>query len=125
MLHEQPLLCDSLRSPPYTNLSIVSCSSLRSSPSSYRCHSESELTMEPKPTDKEVGFILEEANNYLKLDKSVASRDVKAAWSGIRPLVLDSSKGGDTKAISRSHVIEVSKSNMVTIAGGKWTTYRR
>eukprot|EP00518_Triparma_eleuthera_P020377 CAMPEP_0197559176 /NCGR_PEP_ID=MMETSP1320-20131121/20706_1 /TAXON_ID=91990 /ORGANISM="Bolidomonas sp., Strain RCC2347" /LENGTH=624 /DNA_ID=CAMNT_0043120577 /DNA_START=65 /DNA_END=1936 /DNA_ORIENTATION=- len=87
--------------------------------------SESELTMEPKPTDKEVGFILEEANNYLKLDKSVASKDVKAAWSGIRPLVMDSAKSGDTKAISRSHVIEVSKSNMVTIAGGKWTTYRR
>ena len=52
------------------------------------------------------------------------STDVKAAWSGIRPLVMDPNKK-DTKSISRTHVIEVSKSNMVTIAGGKWTTYRR
>ena len=81
---------------------------------------------QPKPTDKEVGFILEEANNYLRLEKSVSGKDVKAAWSGIRPLVVDPSKGeGNTQAISRSHVIEVSKNNMVTIAGGKWTTYRR
>ncbi|GMH99362.1 hypothetical protein TrVE_jg13345 [Triparma verrucosa] len=87
--------------------------------------SETEMTEEPSASDREVNFILEEANNYLKLDKSVSSRDVRAAWSGIRPLVMDPAKGNDTKAISRTHVIEVSPSNVVTIAGGKWTTYRR
>ncbi|GMH71388.1 hypothetical protein TrRE_jg2790 [Triparma retinervis] len=86
--------------------------------------SGTEITMEPSATDEEVGFIIEEANKYLKADKSVNSGDVRAAWSGIRPLVMDPNKK-DTKSISRTHVIEVSKSNMITIAGGKWTTYRR
>ena len=46
-----------------------------------------------------------------------------AAWSGIRPLIVDP-KAKDTQSITRSHFIEVSSSGMVTIAGGKWTTYR-
>lgn len=46
-----------------------------------------------------------------------------SAWSGIRPLVSDPNKA-DTQSIARNHIIHVSKSNLVTIAGGKWTTYR-
>ncbi len=46
-----------------------------------------------------------------------------AAWSGIRPLVTDPSSS-DTQSISRNHVIEISDSKLITIAGGKWTTYR-
>ena len=61
---------------------------------------------------------------YLKADKAVTSKDIKSAWSGIRPLVLDPSKP-DSKSVSRTHVIEVGKTNLVTIAGGKWTTYRQ
>jgi glycerol-3-phosphate dehydrogenase len=83
-----------------------------------------ELTMEPTPTDEEVGFIVEEANKYLQHDKAVTTKDIKAAWSGIRPLVRDPSKP-DSKSVSRTHVLEVSPSNLVTIAGGKWTTYRQ
>lgn len=49
--------------------------------------------------------------------------DVLAAWSGIRPLVHDP-KAKDTQSIARNHIIDVSSSNLVTIAGGKWTTYR-
>ena len=49
--------------------------------------------------------------------------DVLAAWSGIRPLVRDPNSK-DTQSIARNHIIEVSNSNLVTIAGGKWTTYR-
>lgn len=49
--------------------------------------------------------------------------DIIAAWSGIRPLVVDPSSK-DTKSVSRNHVIEVSENNLITIAGGKWTTYR-
>jgi len=49
--------------------------------------------------------------------------DVLAAWSGIRPLVRDPNSK-DTQSIARNHIIEVSDSNLVSIAGGKWTTYR-
>ena len=49
--------------------------------------------------------------------------DVLSAWSGIRPLVYDPASS-DTKSLSRNHVVHVSENNMVTIAGGKWTTYR-
>lgn len=49
--------------------------------------------------------------------------DVLAAWSGIRPLVTDP-KSADTQSISRNHVVDISESGLVTIAGGKWTTYR-
>jgi glycerol-3-phosphate dehydrogenase len=68
-----------------------------------------------------------EANRCLRKDKTVSTSDVRAAWSGIRPLVTDpSKKHGDTKSVSRSHVVEVSDiGKLVTIAGGKWTTYRR
>lgn len=46
-----------------------------------------------------------------------------SAWGGIRPLVSDPNKG-DTQSLARNHIVHVSKSNLVTIAGGKWTTYR-
>lgn len=49
--------------------------------------------------------------------------DVLSAWTGIRPLVQDPNKT-DTQSIARNHVIHVSNSGLVTIAGGKWTTYR-
>ncbi|KAH7463178.1 hypothetical protein KRP22_001786 [Phytophthora ramorum] len=86
--------------------------------------SQSEITMLPSPTKEEVDFIIDEANRYLA--KDVTRNDVKSAWSGIRPLVKDPRHAdGSTAKISREHVVEVSDSNMVTIAGGKWTTYRR
>jgi len=84
------------------------------------------ITMTPKPTAEEVSFIINEANRYLSDDTTVGEKDVIAAWSGLRPLVKDPAKIGEgTKALSRSHVIEVLPSNLVTITGGKWTTYRR
>ena len=49
--------------------------------------------------------------------------DVLSAWSGIRPLVSDPNKP-DTQSLARNHIVHVSGSNLVTIAGGKWTTYR-
>uniref|UniRef100_A0A8B9JS02 Glycerol-3-phosphate dehydrogenase, mitochondrial n=1 Tax=Astyanax mexicanus TaxID=7994 RepID=A0A8B9JS02_ASTMX len=54
---------------------------------------------------------------------SVRRGDVLAAWSGIRPLVTDPNSK-DTQSICRNHVVSVSSSGLVTIAGGKWTTYR-
>ena len=49
--------------------------------------------------------------------------DVLAAWSGIRPLVSDPNKT-NTENLARNHIVHVSESNLVTISGGKWTTYR-
>ena len=46
-----------------------------------------------------------------------------SAWSGIRPLVSDPNKP-DTQSLARNHIVHSSKSNLITIAGGKWTTYR-
>ncbi|KAL3281271.1 hypothetical protein HHI36_004484 [Cryptolaemus montrouzieri] len=82
-----------------------------------------EVTRNPKPTEDEITFILEEIKNYLNPDVEVRRGDVLSAWSGIRPLVSDPNKA-DTQSIARNHIIHVSKSNLVTIAGGKWTTYR-
>lgn len=80
-----------------------------------------EIDLEPRPTREEVDFILENARRYL--EKPPALTDVLSVFSGIRPLVK--AGGGDnTAALSRDHTISVSKSGLVTMAGGKWTTYR-
>lgn len=55
--------------------------------------------------------------------RTVRRGDVLSAWSGIRPLVSDPNKT-DTQSLARNHIVHVSPSNLVTIAGGKWTTYR-
>lgn len=54
---------------------------------------------------------------------SVRRGDVLSAWCGIRPLVSDPNKE-DTQSLARNHIVHVSDTNLVTIAGGKWTTYR-
>ncbi|XP_054827497.1 glycerol-3-phosphate dehydrogenase, mitochondrial [Eublepharis macularius] len=82
-----------------------------------------EVTHHPIPTEEDINFILTEVRNYLSCDVEVRRGDVLAAWSGIRPLVIDPSSK-DTQSISRNHVVHVSDSGLVTIAGGKWTTYR-
>ncbi|CAH0405102.1 unnamed protein product [Chilo suppressalis] len=84
-----------------------------------------EVTPSPRPTEEEILFILTEVKNYLNPDVEVRRGDVMSAWSGIRPLVSDPNKGeGDTQALARNHVVHVSRSGLVTVAGGKWTTYR-
>ncbi|XP_037048717.1 glycerol-3-phosphate dehydrogenase, mitochondrial isoform X1 [Bradysia coprophila] len=82
-----------------------------------------EVTHNPKPTEDEIQFILTEIKNYLNSDVEVRRGDVLSAWSGIRPLVSDPNKE-DTQSLARNHIVHVSPSNLVTIAGGKWTTYR-
>jgi glycerol-3-phosphate dehydrogenase len=77
---------------------------------------------EPRPLAAEVDFILDEAARYL--DRPPTRGDVKSAWAGLRPLVRPGGGGGDTKRISREHAIVVSPSGLVTVTGGKWTTYR-
>ncbi|XP_055383462.1 glycerol-3-phosphate dehydrogenase, mitochondrial [Condylostylus longicornis] len=82
-----------------------------------------EITHSPRPNEDEIEFILNEIKNYLNKDVEVRRGDVLSAWSGIRPLVSDPNKG-DTQSLARNHIVHVSPSNLVTIAGGKWTTYR-
>lgn len=81
-----------------------------------------EITEHPQPLDAEIDYLLRHVTRYfnLKVDKS----DIKATWSGLRPLVRDP-KATDTANLARDHVIEVSPNGLLTIAGGKWTTYRK
>ena len=80
-------------------------------------------SLEPKALDKEVDFILATANRYLT--KNVSKKDVLSIFAGLRPLAAPKDKSEKTKEISRSHKIIVSNSGLITITGGKWTTYRR
>ncbi|RLJ61517.1 glycerol-3-phosphate dehydrogenase [Lacinutrix venerupis] len=80
-------------------------------------------SLEPKPLDKEIDFILNTSNRYL--NKNVTKDDVLSIFAGLRPLAAPKDKSEKTKEISRSHKIIVSESELVTITGGKWTTYRR
>ncbi|XP_043467243.1 glycerol-3-phosphate dehydrogenase, mitochondrial isoform X1 [Leptopilina heterotoma] len=82
-----------------------------------------QITHNPKPTEDEIMFILQEVKNYLNPDVEVRRGDVLSAWSGIRPLVSDPNKP-NTQSLARNHIVHVSPTNLVTIAGGKWTTYR-
>ncbi|NXD84238.1 GPDM protein, partial [Halcyon senegalensis] len=85
--------------------------------------SPTDVTSHPIPTEEDINFILNEVRNYLSVDVEVRRGDVLAAWSGIRPLVTDPSSK-DTQSICRNHIVTISESGLVTIAGGKWTTYR-
>ena len=80
-----------------------------------------EPEMEPRPLPDEIEFILRNAGRYLAMDPTRS--DVLCAFAGQRPLVRVPGKA--TRDISRSHEVLVSASGLVTIVGGKWTTYRR
>ncbi|SMN17917.1 similar to Saccharomyces cerevisiae YIL155C GUT2 Mitochondrial glycerol-3-phosphate dehydrogenase [Maudiozyma saulgeensis] len=80
----------------------------------------------PTATEADIQDILKELQHYIKFP--VKRDDVLSAWAGIRPLVKDpriiENEGGKTEGLVRSHFIFTSPSNLITIAGGKWTTYR-
>ena len=82
-----------------------------------------DLSLDPVPMEQEIDFILETAAQYLH--KPPGRSDVLSVWAGIRPLVKAGGTGGSTAALSRDHSIHVSRSGLLTIAGGKWTTYRK
>jgi glycerol-3-phosphate dehydrogenase len=82
-----------------------------------------DLAVEPEPFAEEVEFILAEAARILA--RAPTRADVRSAWVGLRPLVKPlNADGGDTKSLSREHVVLVERSGLVTVTGGKWTTYR-
>ena len=79
--------------------------------------------MEPRPQAAEIAFLLAHAARYLTTPP--AESDILSVFAGVRPLVKSQSDGALTSALSRSHQVLVSRSGLVTIIGGKWTTYRQ
>ncbi|RBP45177.1 glycerol-3-phosphate dehydrogenase [Roseimicrobium gellanilyticum] len=78
-------------------------------------------SMEPVPMDQEIEFMLGTAALYL--EKKPTRADILSAFAGIRPLVK-AGGGKNTAALSRDHTIHIDQSGLLTITGGKWTTYR-
>jgi len=79
-------------------------------------------TLEPRALAEEVDFLLEHARRYMERDPH--REDVLSVFAGLRPLVAPED-AEDTAEISREHAVRVSDSGLLTIAGGKWTTYRK
>jgi glycerol-3-phosphate dehydrogenase len=82
-----------------------------------------EAALEPVPMEEEVEFLLEHAGRYLDRDPHRA--DVLSMFAGLRPLVGGDDHGASTASLSRDHTLLISDAGLVTITGGKWTTYRR
>jgi glycerol-3-phosphate dehydrogenase len=80
------------------------------------------ISLEPVPLDEEIGFILTNAAKYLS--KAPSRSDVLSVYAGLRPLVKVAD-AKSTAALSRDHTILISNAGLLTIAGGKWTTYRK
>jgi len=77
--------------------------------------------LDPRPTAAEVAYILQTINPYLATP--LGASDVRATFAGLRPLVNRSAT--TTAGLSREHLIDVAPSGLVTVTGGKWTTYRK
>ena len=83
----------------------------------------SDLATEPAPFREEIDFILREAARYLA--RAPTRADIRSLWVGLRPLAKPPDEdANDTKALSREHAVLVERSGLVTVTGGKWTTYR-
>lgn len=81
------------------------------------------LTMEPKATDQEIDFILQNAAKYL--EKKPTRDDILSTFAGLRPLAAPKKEGKKSKEISRSHKVVKSKAGLFSVLGGKWTTFRK
>ena len=82
----------------------------------------SEHPLDPIPQEEEIQFLLNHASQYLT--KNPSRKDLKSIFTGIRPLA-SSGNPNNTSEISREHRIEISDNGLVSIMGGKWTTYRK
>jgi glycerol-3-phosphate dehydrogenase len=79
--------------------------------------------LEPAALQKEIDFVLNTAQEYLT--KKPQRSDVLSVYAGLRPLAAPTDENEKTKEISRSHKVIVSDSNLITLTGGKWTTFRK
>ncbi|WP_437440998.1 FAD-dependent oxidoreductase [Sinomicrobium kalidii] len=82
-----------------------------------------EHSLEPQALEEEITFILKTSGRYLT--KKPQRKDVRSVFAGLRPLAATEGDSGKTKEISRSHKILVSEAGLITITGGKWTTFRK
>ena len=82
-----------------------------------------EALVEPIAQEEEIQFILDNAGMYMTTPPT--RNDIKSVFSGLRPLAAPENDGSATKEISRHHKVIVSTSGLVSILGGKWTTYRK
>jgi len=80
-------------------------------------------SLEPVALEKEIDFILETVGQYLQIAPS--KEDILTVFAGLRPLAASQNNKEKTKEISRDHKIIISSSGLITITGGKWTTYRK
>lgn len=81
------------------------------------------IALEPRPMEEEIDFLLRHAAKYLTRDPQPS--DIRSVFAGLRPLVAAGDESGSTAQLSRDHTLLVSNSGLVTITGGKWTTYRK
>lgn len=81
------------------------------------------ISIEPTALEEEIDFLLNTVGQYLK--KQPLRKDILSVYSGLRPLVLAEEGSKKTKDVSRNHKISVTFSGLLTISGGKWTTYRK
>ena len=79
------------------------------------------LDLEPSARDDEIDFILDTCAGYF--ENPPKRSDIRSVFAGIRPLVADS-EVRNTAALSRGHVIEIDGNGLISVTGGKWTTYR-
>ena len=78
---------------------------------------------EPKALEEEIAFILSNASQYMT--KKPKREDVKSVFAGLRPLAAQQGDSTQTKEVSRHHKVNVSTSGLISVLGGKWTTYRK
>lgn len=78
----------------------------------------------PAPTEKDVHYIVNEMGEFIEGKISPKARNILSAWGGIRPLTIGGDPSKDSTSIVRSHLIDRSKSDLITVSGGKWTSFR-
>lgn len=82
-----------------------------------------DVSLEPRPLERELAFLLDHAGRYLV--KNPTKADVLSTYAGLRPLVSGGHEEDSTAELARDHSLIISKTGLVTITGGKWTTYRK
>jgi glycerol-3-phosphate dehydrogenase len=82
-----------------------------------------EVQRDPRPGRAEIDYLLKHAGRYLK--RSPVESDVRSMFAGLRPLVGAKSGSQSTASLSREHMIHTSDGGLITVIGGKWTTYRQ
>jgi glycerol-3-phosphate dehydrogenase len=81
------------------------------------------IQLEPRPMDAEIEYLLQHLAHYL--GSAPGWNDIRSAFAGLRPLVKTSRNGDTTSKLSREHLVLVSESGLVSVLGGKWTTFRK